>query len=314
MSWKSQEPIVQVLQAVGNPIRKVAIESLRKGRMRFSQLLASCGLNYDHDTGHFYYHLSELMDKRIVKKVGDAYHLTEFGQKVARILDSLEKECSFLFLEGNRGEEPRSERSLKTEWTGDGSECLFFKGITDAWVVVGSERTEFKGIYHGQKAENGSTEMRFYGEDSSMQKAITESLPDGPEKTRLINFLEWFKRWKGTATLLVKEKDKPIGWAKIDHSISWGTTETDGKFYAKALVIIKDMIVTFVEDRREVASALLYGLLEKSQQIGADSILLVSVDSEDSAVIEAFRGSGFDRFGTSYTMVRKLLDDGKVKS
>lgn len=246
MGCKSQEPIVQVLQAVGNPIRKAAIEALREGGMRFSQLLSSCDLDYDHDTGHFYYHLSELMDKRIVEKVADVYHLTEFGQKVAKILDSLEKECSFLFPEGNLWEEPRPKRrSLETEWAGDGSEWLKFEGIADGWLVVGSERIEFKGIFHGKKAENGSTEMRLYGEDSSLQKAIAEELPDGPEKTRLINFLEWFKSWKGLATLLVKEKDKPIGWAKIDHSVSWGTTGTDGEFYAKALVTIKDMIVAW---------------------------------------------------------------------
>jgi len=310
MGLKNQEPIVQVLQAVGNPIRKATIEALRRNEMRFSQLLASCDLDYDHDTGHFYYHLSELMDKRIVEKVADIYHLTEFGQKVAMILDSLEKECSFLFT-ANPEEVPRSERRLETEWAGDGLEWLKFEGIADSWLVFGSERIEFKGISHGKKAENGSTEMCFYGEDGSMQKAIAEDLPDGPERTRLINFLEWFKRWKGPATLLVKEKDKPIGWAKIDHSVSWGTTGTASEFYAKALVIIKDMIVAFGEDRKEVATALLSGLLEKAQQIGADAIVLTRVDSEDSAVVEAFRGSDFDRFGTSYTMVKKFLDDGK---
>lgn len=151
MSCKSQEPIVQVLQAVGNPIRKAAIEALRKGRMRFSQLLSSCDLDYDHDTGHFYYHLSELMDKGIVERIVDSYSLTEFGKKVAEMLSSLERECSFLFAERSKGGERKmGVQSLETEWIE--SQWLEYKGMahedkdlyTSIWRTVPCRRPSTK--------------------------------------------------------------------------------------------------------------------------------------------------------------------------
>ena len=117
MTWESQEPIVRVLHTVGNPIRKAAIEALGETRMRFSQLLTACGLSYDHDAGHFCYHLSELIEKRIVEKADDAYCLTGFGLKIAEILRSFEKEYVFLVgEERDEGGEALKEEEIALDW------------------------------------------------------------------------------------------------------------------------------------------------------------------------------------------------------
>jgi len=204
MDWRSQDPTVQVLHVVGNPIRKAAIEALKGSGMRFSNLLASSDLDYDHDAGHFYYHLSELMDKRIVEKVGDAYRLTEFGQNVAEMLGSLKKECSFLFAERDKGGEKRMDtQSLETEWIEFGREVGFRK-----------------------RTEKGLMSAGFHSTTNSLQEAISEDLPDGPERAKLYGFLE--KLWKGPATLLVKGKDIPFGWATVEPNVSWGSS-TDGE-------------------------------------------------------------------------------------
>ena len=57
MNLESREPLLQVLHTIGNPIRKEAVETLSKARA----LMTACGLDYDHDAGHFYYHLSDLI-------------------------------------------------------------------------------------------------------------------------------------------------------------------------------------------------------------------------------------------------------------
>ena len=90
--------MVQVLQSLGNSVRKATIMSLATARcpLRFSEFMQASGLNPNFDTGHFNYHLSELVKRNIISKVGGEYRLTQFGFKVAKILESLERECSFL--------------------------------------------------------------------------------------------------------------------------------------------------------------------------------------------------------------------------
>jgi len=58
-----EDPEAQILHTVANPIRKNAIRALAQQKMRFSQLMSACGLDYDHDAGHFNYHLSDLIEK-----------------------------------------------------------------------------------------------------------------------------------------------------------------------------------------------------------------------------------------------------------
>lgn len=288
MNRESQEPIVRILQTIGNPIRKATIEALKGGGMKFSQLLAACDLDYDHDAGHFYYHLSELMNKRIVKKVGDTYTLTEFGSKIAEMLASLQKECSFLFVERNRGERKVDIPSLETEWIEFGKEVSFEK-----------------------KAEKGRMWVSFHRGAGSLQKRITKKLPDGPERRKLIKFLEEFRTWKGPQTLLAKDKDMPLGWADVSYGVSWGDKpdkETgEPKVFAKTFIIIDNIaIASWTKDRKKVAMSLLEGVLNKAKQVEADAVQLMKVNAEDSKVIEALRDLGFERVTTSYAMKKRL--------
>lgn len=289
MSWESSEPIVQVLHTVGNPIRKVAIEALRKDGMRFSQLLAACDLDYDHDAGHFYYHLSELMSKRIVEKVGETYCLTKFGSKIAEMLNSLEKECSFLFVERNKGGEQKVDiQNLETEWIEPGKEFIFEK-----------------------KTEKGSMKAGFYAGPGSLQKYIAEELSDGPERRKLVKFLEEFRSLKGS-TLLAKDQDTPLGWAAVKCGVSWGDKpdkETgEPKIFAKTFIVIEDLaIMSWAKDRKEVALSLFKELLAKAQQTGADAVELLRVDADDSKVIEALGDLGFERIATNYTMKKTFV-------
>jgi DNA-binding HxlR family transcriptional regulator len=92
---------VEILQTIGNSVRKSVLTALasRHTALKFSELMEASGLDPNFDTGQFWYHLSELMSKGIIIKNEDRYGLSQFGYKLAKILDTVERECSFLLKE-----------------------------------------------------------------------------------------------------------------------------------------------------------------------------------------------------------------------
>lgn len=106
---------VEILQTLGNPVRKSVVSALasKHGALKFSQLMKASGLNPNFDTGQFMYHLSELMKRKIILKEQDRYELTQFGFKLAKILSTVERECSFLFKERKQGGEGRVKEDFQ---------------------------------------------------------------------------------------------------------------------------------------------------------------------------------------------------------
>ncbi len=281
-----EDPVAEVLRTLGNPIRKAAVRALGDGGMRFSQLMAACGLSYDHDAGHFCYHLSELINRRIVEKTGQDYHLTELGSKLGEMLDYIERECSFLLASENEiGEDEMEQPSHQTEWIERGREESFEKRINKGRIRVG-----------------------FHTEPAALRRRVAKELPEGSERSKLLKFLDETESWKGPITLLVKEKDLPIAWAVVNSHISWGDRpdEETGKpkVFAKTSLRAENIIIEPWKNvnRKAAALTLLRELLEKARQVGADAIHLAGVAADDSSTIEASRELGFERISTSYTL------------
>ncbi len=107
--------IVKLLQTLGNEIRKAIITSLSVGQysLRFSDLMQASGLNPNYDTGQFNYHLNDLIERNIIMKDGNRYRLTQFGFKLAKLLQTMERECHFLLSGGEKG--IRGEKSEANE-------------------------------------------------------------------------------------------------------------------------------------------------------------------------------------------------------
>jgi len=312
MGWQGSASTIPVLHAIGNPIRKATIEALSKGEMRFSQLLASCDLDYDHDTGYFCYHLSELINKRIVEKADNTYRLTAFGQKIAGILNSLERECSSLLVERTEGGERKMViQDLETEWID-----------TSDFVNIEFEK-DGKGEEHKFRAKisslEESTRAGIRVKKIALDKPSVEELPEGPRKGKMARFSEEVKSWKGTKTILIKDKDTIVGWATVIYRMSWmgdWTDESSAKekrqleLSPKAFLIIEDMgIPPWAEDRKGMATSLLKALWEKAQEMGADAIELMRVDVGDSAVLEALSDLGFEKIATSYSMKKAIPNE-----
>jgi len=105
--------VVQVLQTLGNSIRKAVVNSLATARqpLRFSELMEASGLDPNSDTGQFQYHLNELVRRDIILRAENGYDLTKFGFKLSKLLDTIERECSFLLSEA-KGHVGDPEREL----------------------------------------------------------------------------------------------------------------------------------------------------------------------------------------------------------
>jgi len=106
---------VEILQTLGNLIRKSVVHVLASKHtvLKFSELMEESGLDPNFDTGQFWYHLSELIKRGIVIRDEDHYRLSQFGFKLSKILDIVERECSFLLEEEKEGGERKVERNFQ---------------------------------------------------------------------------------------------------------------------------------------------------------------------------------------------------------
>jgi len=268
----SHEPIIQVLQATANPIRKAVIEALEKGEMRFSQLLSTCGLDYDHDAGHFYYHLSELMSKQIVQKKGDIYYLTEFGSKIAEMLNSLQQECSFL-LSKNQSYDVVNMKIDDTR-------------------VVRMRWNDFSSLL-GRNIDNEVL-----------------SLPQS-EKEELEKFENWAfpsedKKYYHPIILAVKKGNEVLGFME---AIGATVVSTREPVAASNRVLITKFVVTsidYLHERGRIGELMLSELSRQAEEYGATSIEAVNISAEDEELLAAFKNLGFERKSVGYNLMRNF--------
>jgi len=75
--------------------------------------MAFCGLNPNYDSGLFYYHLSELIERGIVEKEGGVYRLMNFGHSMHKVIKTLETERPALEEHEEKGPSPVNKRKVK---------------------------------------------------------------------------------------------------------------------------------------------------------------------------------------------------------
>jgi len=91
---KGKELASIVLQSISHPLRMTIMEKLEAQPESFSGVMLLCGLDPNHSSGLFNYHLSELISCEVVQKDGEVYRLTDFGFSVLGALKKIEFECS----------------------------------------------------------------------------------------------------------------------------------------------------------------------------------------------------------------------------
>ena len=79
-----------LLRSLSHPLRRDIVRSLEHGSGSYSTLMVACGLDPNHDSGLFSYHLNELINSRIVQRRTDRYQLTDLGRQALSIAQSAE--------------------------------------------------------------------------------------------------------------------------------------------------------------------------------------------------------------------------------
>jgi len=75
---------------MSHPLRRDIAKSLEDGPGSYSAVMLTCGLDPNHDSGLFSYHLNELMKSRIVQRQTDRYELTDLGRQALGMARSAE--------------------------------------------------------------------------------------------------------------------------------------------------------------------------------------------------------------------------------
>jgi DNA-binding HxlR family transcriptional regulator len=269
--------VIQILQILGNPIRKRIIRALGQEKMRFTELMSACSLNYDHDAGHFNYHLSDLVQRNIVEKKRSYYFLTDQGQKLAEMIVYLDKESSYLFPQLEKGDADKMKTDLVTKW-------------------ASQDKTRFKQTPGGPLPD--------------LIKDIKKMVPETTKQKKIIRFVKSTLLNPDQKVLQVFEGDNLQGWVILTAGVDWHDTKGEnGKTtYSPITFLTTDYLMAggWVKNRKEVAKVLLDELLRKADEIGTDFIQFSRISPGDIAIIQALQEKGFERISTNYTMQRAL--------
>ena len=265
--------VSDVLQGISHQLRITIVESLEASPRTFSDLMVSCGLNPNFDSGFFYYHLSGLIGRRIVEKDGEAYRLTEFGCAVLKVLKALGSEWS-ISMEGRMEvPSPAGKREVKE-----------LEGLTTRW---------------------GSAEDLEKHKDSVSFVFNEDSVP-AENRLKVKRFKGWTERMP---PFYMAEKDgKEVGKLHLDKRQD--IVEVIKMEEGRALARHKSTIhlvgaFTFEEDRQTVIETMLDGFLEEAKDNGAE-VIRAEVDVEDQAYLNALERSGFEKLGTVHRMQKEI--------
>ncbi|MHA2358466.1 MAG: winged helix-turn-helix domain-containing protein, partial [Candidatus Heimdallarchaeaceae archaeon] len=93
----NDEILPSIYKVVSNRIRRRMIQLLSQEKLTYLELLISTGLEPDRHHGWFDYHLKVLLDEGILTKEDDQYLLTNYGEGISRLLDSIKGESQRIF-------------------------------------------------------------------------------------------------------------------------------------------------------------------------------------------------------------------------
>lgn len=265
-----------MFSTLGHLLRRSILLALKDSSLPFSELMRICGLNPDHDSGLFVYHLSQLTTLKLIERTGEEYRLSSFGERTADFVSAMERESAFLT--ENTFEEMEVKEmsdSIKTEWLNEAD--MHQKG-----VII-------------------STEKDF------VPKMTEEEMKDYK------NVKEWSKI---NQYLLVSKAEKPIAHLEVDvrYIISAEreneTQPIDRIISIKPYFLIKQIFfvlwATNPAEREKAVTALLAEVEEEGRKLGIRKITLYQVNADDKTVISALKQLGYQRFATRYMMTKEL--------
>lgn len=264
-----------VFRALSRSLRRSIISALRGSDRQFSDLMRTCGLDPDHDSGLFVYHLSQLIDLGLVERVGEGYRLTDFGERISELVSTVERESAFLI------ERIPKEKKEVTEVKGD---------ISIEWFEF--DKMVQQGILY-------ETEEDFVPKMSQEQRRIYEVA----------------KQWPKANKYLVALKDeRPMAHLRIELKYHITAECEKARRPVRAVKAVEPHLeiedlglrTTEAVDREKAVTALLEIVEDEGRDIGVKKIWVYQVNADDKAVVSALKERGFQRFATTYIMTKEL--------
>jgi hypothetical protein len=246
--------------------------------MVFSDLMRACGLNPNSDTGTFSYHLSVLLDSNIIIRKDNEYQLTNFGNTISDIIDSLQRESAFLLkgVESNEGGERMAEK-IESKWL----EQAYLGG--QYGLIMGPT----------QPHEPAPWEKKENPEDEVFDKWERE-LPqlDVPPPSFVGHVLGFEKDGIKLGSIHVRFSKKRIDGTRKAEVRGVYTKDND---YRKAGITRSSMLRQMMEE-----------FLRQAKEHKVQSIEMEWVDAEDEDLTMILKELGFERYQTTYKM-RKAI-------
>jgi hypothetical protein len=265
-------------------MRKSIIQSLKGTSMVFSDVMRGCGLDPNHDTGPFLYHLSILSEAGIVEKKRSKYRLTSFGDTIATFIDSVGREGTFLLKaeKPDRGDETRMGR------------------IEAKWLTQPEAQHGEYGILLGgpSKTPLGPEEVPSTSpEDRPKHKelrALTESLPR----------LEMPPAVFPGHVLGFEKSGVKLG--SIQVHLCTGNEVGTRKVIAIARVLSIWVVDQDCQEIRETRASVLRQMMEEfTRQVKehhVQTIVIERANADDEDLISLLKGLGYERYMTTYLM------------
>ena len=265
-----------IFSALSHSLRRSIVSALKGSPRQFSELMRLCGLDPDHDSGFFVYHLSKLIELSVVERIGERYGLAGFGERIAELISTVERESAFLT--DQVSEEKKEVKEMGNE------------KVSVEWLKL--EDVLQRGILY-------KTEEDFVPKMSQEQKQTYETA----------------KKWpKGDQYLVASKEEKTL--AHLKPELRFDITAECEKVPRPVKVVKAvepkleiggiSLRTTDATDRKNAVIALLEVLEDESRNAGVKRIQLYRVNADDEAVVSALEESGFQRFAATYIMTKKL--------
>jgi len=267
---KGKELASIVLQSISHPLRMTVMEKLEDQPETFSGVMILCGLDPNHSSGLFNYHLTELIKSEIVQKGGEVYRLTDFGYSILDALKRIEFECSSFLTEKEVTMMPKEVKKLKAEITRLGDEMLsahdFFPTEPGHYAIY--------RINDGYLGLDGKVETVLQHSDKDIFLLTFTKIggPDDPfmdssifyriQRDRIaynwgcpIGNQGWF--WMILSMPLTFREEDTWLFGRIQYNISWiGDMESNSKIYEDCVKIhvdnTKEEQVPFIRGEGEI--------------------------------------------------------------
>jgi hypothetical protein len=246
--------------------------------MIYSEVMRTCGLDPNYDTGPFNYHISVLLDSNLIKKEQNRYQLTNLGEIIARFILTIQRECRFLLKTEKEKEVKKQMEKIESKWLNQEDINKQEHGF-----IAGPVKTPLVE----KKEEYTQERQKFY----NLQKKIPQLEVPPPS---------FFGHTIGYEKNAVK-----LGSIHLRFHVRSATNIATAQILG--IYTVDNNYKKIGETRQSLLRKMMNELLEQLQENGTEQVEIDRAYSEDQDLVNVLKDLDFKRISTSYLM-RKTIN------